>query len=106
MYKSKSKVNIFVCVLSLLSHVRLFAAPWTGACQAPLSMGFSRPEHWSRLPFPSPGDLSDRGIQPAFLMSPALASGFFTTSATWEAPNFCRIKCVYSIIKCIYSIIK
>ena len=99
MYKSKVKVNIFVCVLSLLSCVRLFAAPWTIACQAPLSMGFSRPEHWSELPFPSPGDLSDRGIQPAFLMSPALAGGFFMTSVTWEAPNFCITKCIYIIIK-------
>ena len=37
-----------------LSHVQLFATPWTVACQAPLSMGFSRQEHWSGLPFPSP----------------------------------------------------
>ena len=40
------------------------ATPWTVACQAPLSMGFPRQEHWSRLPFPSPGDLSDPGIEP------------------------------------------
>ena len=40
-----------------LSHVQLFETPWTLACQAPLSMGFSRQEHWSGLPFPSPGDL-------------------------------------------------
>ena len=43
--------------------------PWTVACQSPLSMGFSRQEHWSVLPFPSPGDLSDPGIEPR---SPAL----------------------------------
>ena len=43
--------------------------PWTVACQAPLSMGFSRQEYWSRLPFPSPGDLLDPGIEP---WSPAL----------------------------------
>ena len=42
-----------VCVLSCFSHVRLFATPWTAACQAPLFMGFSRQEHWSGLPFPS-----------------------------------------------------
>ena len=48
-------------------------------------MGFSRQEYWSGLPFPSPGDLLDLGIEPASLKSPALAEGFFTTSANWEA---------------------
>ena len=52
-----------------LSHVRLFASPWTVAHQAPLSLGFSRQEHWSGLPFPSPGDLPNLGIEPG---SPAL----------------------------------
>ena len=52
---------------------------------APLSMGFSRQEHWSGLPCPPPWDLPDTGIEPTSLMSPALAGGFFTTSATWEA---------------------
>ena len=47
-----------------LSHVRLFVTPWTVAYQAPPSMGFSRQEYWSGLPFPSPGDLSDPGIKP------------------------------------------
>ena len=55
------------------------------ARQAPLSMGFSRQEYWSVLPFPSSGDLPDPGIKPVSLMSPALASGFFITSAPWEA---------------------
>ena len=45
-----------------LSHVRLFSTPWTVAHQAPLSMGFSRQEYWSGLPFPSPGNLPDPGI--------------------------------------------
>ena len=49
--------------------------PWTVACQDPLSMGFSRQEYWSGLPFPSPGDVPDRGIES---MSPALAGEFFT----------------------------
>ena len=44
------------------SHVRLSATPWTVACQAPLSAGFYRQEYWSRLPFPSPGDLPDQGL--------------------------------------------
>ena len=53
-----------------------FATPWTVACQAPLSMGFSRQEYWSGLPFPSPGDLPNPGIKLAF---PALVGGFFST---------------------------
>ena len=57
---------------------------WTIACQAPLSMGYSRQEYWSGLPLPSP-DLSHPGVEPGSLTSPALAVGFFTTSATWEA---------------------
>ena len=73
-----------VCVLSHFCRVRLFATLWTVARQAPLSMGFSRQEHWSGLPCPSPGDLPDSGIEPASLMSPALAGGFFTTSTTWK----------------------
>ena len=52
-----------------LSRVRLFATPWTVAYQAPRSMGFSRQEYWSGLPFPSPGDLPNPGIEPG---SPAL----------------------------------
>ena len=48
-------------------------------------MGFSRQEYWSGLPFFTPGDLSDPGIEPASLVSPELAGEFFTTSATWEA---------------------
>ena len=58
---------------------------WTIVHWAPLSMGCSRQECWNRLPFPSPGGLSNPGIEPTSLASPALAGGFFTTSATWEA---------------------
>ena len=50
--------------VKLLSCVQLFATPWTVAYQAPLSMGFSRQESWSGLPFPSPGDFPDPGIEP------------------------------------------
>ena len=64
---------------AVLSHVQLFATPWTVAHQAPLSTGFSRQEYWSGLPFPSPGDLPDPGIQPTSLASPALVGGFCTT---------------------------
>ena len=61
------------------------ATPWTVAHQAPLSMGFHRQEYWSGLPFPSPGGLPNSGIEPMSPASSALASGFFTTSTTWEA---------------------
>ena len=76
--------RMHVCMLSCFCHVWLFATLWTVAHQAPLSMGFSRQGYWSGLPFPSPGDLPNPGIEPGSLMSPALADGFFTTSATWE----------------------
>ena len=72
-----------VCGESLQSC--LFVTLWTVACQAPLSMGFSRQEYWSGLPLPPPRDYPDPGIEPVSLMSPALAGRFFTTSDTWEA---------------------
>ena len=61
------------------------ATPWTVALLAPLSMEFSRQEYWSGVPFPTPGYIPDPGIKAMSLASPALAGGFFTTSATWEA---------------------
>ena len=63
--------------VSVLSHVRLFATPWTVARQAPLSMEFSRQEYWSGLLFPPPGDLRNSGTEPESPVSPALAGGFF-----------------------------
>ena len=73
-------VYLCVCVcVCVLSSVQLFASPWTVAHQAPLSMGFSRQEYWSRLPFPTSGDVADPGIKPTFLVSPALAGELFTT---------------------------
>ena len=72
-----------VCLSAqLLSRVRLFVTLWTVACQAPLSMGFSRQEYESGLPCPPPGDLPDPGIEP---MSLALAGKLFTTGTTGEA---------------------
>ena len=73
---------LLTCVLS---HIQLFATPLTVAHQAPLSMEFSRQAYWSGLLFPSPGDLHHAGIEPPSLVSPALAGGFFTTGAAWEA---------------------
>ena len=75
-----------VCMLSHFSCVPLSATLWTVACQAPLSMGFSRQEQWGGLLCPPPGDLPIPGIKPTALKSLALAGRFFTTSATWESP--------------------
>ena len=74
------------CVLSHFSCVLLLVTPWTVALQAPLSMGLSREEYWSGLPFSPPGDLPNPGIEPTSPMSPALAGGFFTIRATREIP--------------------
>ena len=62
----------------MLSRVHLFATQWTVARQAPLSMGFSRQEYWSGLPFPPPGDLPDPGMEPMPPASPALVDKFLT----------------------------
>ena len=74
----------------MLSHVCLFVTPWTIDQQAPLSMEFSRPEYWSGLSFPTPGDLPNLGIEPASLASPELASGF-TTSTTELGMRFLEV---------------
>ena len=74
-----------------LSRVCVFATAWTVALQAPLTMGFSRQEYWSGLPYSSPGDLPGPGIEPE---SPALAGRFFTTEPAGKphAPLERRIK--------------
>ena len=84
-------------LLSCFSRIWLSATPWTVAHQALLCMEFSRQEYWSRLPFPSPGDLPDPGAKPVSLKSPAQTGGLFTTSATWKTQrslfflNFCKV---------------
>ena len=66
-----------VCVyVRMFSPVQLFAALWTTAHQAPLSMKCSRQEYWNGLPFPSSGDLPDPGIKPKSLVQPPCAGGF------------------------------
>ena len=70
---------LHACVVNCLCVVWLFETPWTIAHQAPLSMGFTRQEYWSGLPFPSSGDLPNAGIKCKPPMSPALAGRFFTT---------------------------
>ena len=74
---------LWLCVC-MLSQVWLFATPWIIAHQAPLSMKYSRQEYWSGLPFSSPGDLPDPGIELTSLVSLELAGG--SHWATWEAP--------------------
>ena len=68
-----------VCAQSL-SCVWFFGTPWTEACQAPMSMELPQQEYWNGVPFPSPGDFHDPGIEPKTLVSPALAGRFFTTA--------------------------
>ena len=90
MWHASVTFYVCVCVLSSFSRVWLSVTPWTVARQAPLSMGFSRQEHWSGLPCPPPGYLPDPGIKST---SPALAGRFFTTSTTWEV-LLCMCVCV------------
>ena len=85
-------------MLSRFSHVQL-CDPWTVAHQTPLSMGFSRQEYSSVLPFPSSGDLPNPEIEPASLKSPALAGGFFTISTTWVMPTFWRVFFFFRIVR-------
>jgi len=86
--------------LAMLSHfncVRFFVTLWTVACQAPLSMGFSRQEYWSGLPCPPPGDLPDPGIEPTSTVAPAfqvdslqLPKGKPWQMAVHEGKNACQ----------------
>ena len=77
-YKGES-----ACSWSVTQLCWLFVTPQIAACQAPLSMEFSRQEYWSGWPFPSPGDVLNPGIES---VSPALAGGFFTTGAPGTYP--------------------
>ena len=72
-----------------LTCAQLFVTLWTVTLQALLSMGFSRQENWSELPFPSPGDLPCLGVEPT---SPALVDRFFTTEPPWNTGMECEKK--------------
>ena len=88
-------VCVCVCVcVQLLSHVQFFATLWTVARQASLSMGFSRQEYWTRLLFPSLGDLPDLEIKPVSPTSPALAGRFFTTETPGKHHSFIYVPAV------------
>ena len=84
-------------VLSRFSHIQFFVTLWTAACQASLSVGFSRQENWNGLPFPPPGGLPDPGIKLLFLTSPISQADSlllshrgrtFTISSPWVNLNF------------------
>ena len=99
---------MFLSSLSL-SPVRLFATPWTVPYQAPPSMGFSRQKYWSGLPFPSPGDLPNPGVEPG---SPALQADATSepvlpqkNSFLWACKHFSRLLLlflclVFTFLKC------
>ena len=78
-----SSLSKNTCVHACLVVSVLCAAPWTVAHQASLSTESSRQECWSRVPFPTPGDRPDPGVEPDSLASPSLARGFFTTDDTF-----------------------
>ena len=79
---------------SSLSHICLFAAPWTIARQDALSMEFYRKDYWSGLPFPTPGNIPNPGVEPMSLVSPALAGEFLTPEPPGK-PHVDR-----SLVKC------
>ena len=97
----RKKVSHRKMKVKSLSRVQLFATPWTVACQASLSMAFSRQEYWSGLPFPIPGDLQNPGIKPT---SPALTGRSFhcTTSyplkSSTPITNSLLSPCIYRLI--------
>ena len=83
MYYNYLPVCVCVCA-KLLQLCRLCATLWTVARQSPLSMGFSKQEHWIGLLCPPPGNLPDSGLKSTSLLSPALAGRVSTARATWE----------------------
>ena len=96
-------ILVFVCIpikwVKSLSRVQLFATPWTTAYQASLSMGFYMPEYWSGLPFASPGDLPNPGIEPG---SPILLGRHFTVWATREVLCIYVYLCPVYLCICVY----
>ena len=90
-------------VVQSLSYVWVFVTPWTVARQAPLSMGFSRQEYWSVLPFPAPMDLPNPDIEP---MSPALAGRFFTTEPPGKPLLWYREALIDILLERLYILLK
>ena len=94
---------IVLCAQSL-THVQLFVTLWTVAHQASLSMKFPRQEYWNGLPFPSPGDLLNPGIESMSPASPALAGRFFTTEPPGKSLRSLRVMLIPAIAL-VYSIV-
>ena len=92
---TKIKDTVQARILSHVIHVQLFVTLWTVAHQAPLSMGFSRQEYWSGLPFPPPGDLPDPGIEPMIPAAPALQVDSLLLSHQGSSKNTVCV-CVHS----------
>ena len=88
------RINYIYVYAQWLSHVQLFVTSWAIFHQAPLSMGFSRQEYWSGLPFPSPGGLPNPRIKPTCPVSLALA---MDSLPTWEADIYVCV-CIYMYI--------
>ena len=84
--KTKTNLNVYthMFIEALFIVLKTLKQPLMER-SVPLPMEFSRQEHWAWVPFPSPGDLLDPGIEPASLVPPAVAGGFFTTSTSGEA---------------------
>ena len=78
-------------VLSSFGRIQLCATLWSIACQAPLSMGFPRKEHWSGLSFPPPGDLPNPRIEPVSPEAPALQADFFFLITEPPGKTWCRV---------------
>ena len=93
--RARARVHKCACMLSCFSCAWLFGTPWTVDRQAPLSMGFSREEHWSGWPCPLPGILPDPGIKPKSVRSPSL-----TSSLPLAPPG--KLICVYVFVYIIH----
>ena len=87
-------MNAYVLIHSVMSDS---VTLWTAARQALLSMEFSRQEYWSGLSCPPPGDLPHPGVEPMSLPSLALAGGFFTAIAAWDAPYINTCLHIYGV---------
>ena len=98
-------VCVCVCVC-VLRRVQLFATPWPVAHQTTLPVEFSRHDYCSGFPFPTPGDLPEPGIEPASLVSLALAGGFFTTVPPGELQPSASQNVTIFISKAFKDIIK
>ena len=96
----RAVLPVYVCALS---HFQLFVTLWTVARRAPMSIGFSRQEYYSGLPFPLPEDLPSTGTDPASLASPALAGGFFTTEPPGKSHTTIKIIKKLFLISLLYK---